>query len=190
MKGFYQCWELKLPEASHRPTLQASSSEDQDSLFFFLVSFFLQILFVTSRTVILSNFWSLQYKENRAKYRTQRFSCPGSVNPVVSPLPSLYSHLELLSVPKPGSHHLISSPWIFHSCSLLPSSFRPLQRHPWNLTSFEIHPYLHCGKTLTSVLPSFCTSCLINWHLELLLSVQLSLHQAVKSMRLVTSSTR
>lgn len=46
----------KLPEASHRPTLQASSSEDQDSLFSFLLSCFLQLLFVTSITVILRNF--------------------------------------------------------------------------------------------------------------------------------------
>lgn len=46
----------KFPEASHRSTLQASSSEDQDSLISFLLSCFLQSLFVTNRTVILNNF--------------------------------------------------------------------------------------------------------------------------------------
>lgn len=58
-----------------------------------------------------SHFWSPQYRENRANYRTPRFSCSGPAHPGASPLPSLDGALELLSVLKHGSPHLISSPW-------------------------------------------------------------------------------
>lgn len=149
---FIQCWKRKLPEASHGPSLLASSSVAQCSLISFLLLCFLQLLLVTSRMVILLIFEVCSIEKTGLTTGRQDFHVLGqlTLEPHLFPAWMALSNYSQFS----NTAHPISSPahGMCCSCSLLASSFRPLQMHPGNLTSSEVLAHLQSGKAFSSSL--------------------------------------